>query len=171
MRTGFETRLACRSGAIGGTTAGLAPGYVQGNLAVLPKELAADFLRFCQQNPKPCPLIAVSDSGDPRIPALSTDLDIRTDIPSYCVWKDGKIIDEPADVLKWWRDDLVAFVIGCSYSFEEGSIQWHRRGNSSILDCQLDLFPPFLQRGLGGGRPLLVILPFDERCCWRAGFR
>ena len=119
MRTGLETRLACRSGAIGGTTAGLAPGYVQGNLAVLPKELAADFLRFCRQNPKPCPVIGISDSGDPRIPALGTDLDIRTDIPSYCVWKDGKIIDEPADVFKWWRDDLVAFVIGCSYSFEE----------------------------------------------------
>jgi len=119
MRTGLEARLACRSGAIGGTTAGLAPGYVQGNLAALPKELAADFLRFCRQNPKPCPVIGVSDAGDPRIPALGTDLDIRTDIPSYCVWKDGKIIDEPADVFKWWRDDLVAFVIGCSYSFEE----------------------------------------------------
>ena len=123
LRTGLAARLACRSGAITGTTAGLAPGYVQGNLAVLPKALAADFLRFCEQNPKPCPVIGISDPGDPRIPVLGSDFDIRTDVPGYCVWKDGEIVDEPADVAKWWRDDLVAFVLGCSYSFEEALIE------------------------------------------------
>jgi uncharacterized protein YcsI (UPF0317 family) len=123
LRTGPEARLACRSGAVAGTTAGLAPGYVQGNLAILPKALAADFMRFCQQNPKPCPVIGVSDPGDPRIPVLGADLDIRTDIPGYVVWNDGEIVDEPADVLNWWRDDLVAFVLGCSYSFEEALIE------------------------------------------------
>ena len=114
LRTGLAARLACRSGAITGTTAGLAPGYVQGNLAILPQDLAADFLRFCQQNPKPCPVIGVSDPGDPRIPALGADFDIRTDVPGYCVWKNGEIVDEPADVLSWWRADLVTFVLGCS---------------------------------------------------------
>ena len=123
LRTGLEARLACRSGAVTGTTAGLAPGYVQGNLAILPKDLATDFLRFCQQNPKPCPVIGVSDPGDPRIPTLGADFDIRTDVPGYVVWKDGEIVDEPADITKWWRDDLVTFVLGCSYSFEEALIE------------------------------------------------
>jgi uncharacterized protein YcsI (UPF0317 family) len=69
LTTGLAARLACRRGALCGTTAGIAPGYVQGNLAILPKDLAADFLRFCQANPKPCPLIGVSDVGNPHIPA------------------------------------------------------------------------------------------------------
>jgi uncharacterized protein YcsI (UPF0317 family) len=97
----------------------LAAGYVQGNLAVLPKDLAGDFLRFCQRNPKPCPLIGVSEVGEPRVPALGTDLDIRTDLPRYLVWEHGEIADERTEILDWWRDDLVAFVLGCSMSFEE----------------------------------------------------
>ncbi len=102
-----------------GSTAGVAPGCVQGNLVILPEAQAAAFHRFCQLNPKPCPIIGMSDVGDPRIPSLGLDLDIRTDIPQYVVWKDGEAIDRPADVTKHWRDDLVSFVIGCSYSFEE----------------------------------------------------
>src|SRR6516225_406737 len=79
LTTGLAARLACRRDALRGTTAGIAPGYVQGNLVILPKDLAADFLRFCQANPKPCPLIGVSDPGNPKIPSLGLDLDIRTD--------------------------------------------------------------------------------------------
>ncbi len=104
-------------------TAGLAPGRVQGNLAILPKDLAADFLRFCTLNPKPCPIIGLSEPGDPAVPSLGADLDIRTDLPRYRVWKDGVMVDEPTDIRSWWRDDLVSFVIGCSFSFEEALIQ------------------------------------------------
>src|SRR4051812_33698640 len=111
-------RHACRTG-MAATTAGVANGFVQGNLAILPEKLAAAFHRFCQLNPKPCPIIGMSDVGDPRIPALGIDLDIRTDIPRYRVWRDGEVVDEPTDIMAHWRDDLVAFVIGCSYSFEE----------------------------------------------------
>jgi uncharacterized protein YcsI (UPF0317 family) len=118
----LATRLKCRSGAITGSTAGLAPGYVQGNLAILPKDLAADFLRFCQANPRPCPLIGVSDVGTSAIPALGADLDVRTDFAGYRVWKRGELVEESTDILRWWRDDLVAFVIGCSLSFEEALI-------------------------------------------------
>jgi uncharacterized protein YcsI (UPF0317 family) len=114
-----SARLAIRAGAHRGPTAGLAPGYVQGNLAVLPKPLAADFLRFCQLNPKPCPLIGLSAPGDGRVPELGEDLDIRTDIPRYRVWKNGELVAEPEDLREFWRDDLVSFVIGCSFSFEE----------------------------------------------------
>lgn len=111
-------RLACRAGNAA-TTANVANGYVQGNLAILPEKLAADFHRFCQLNPKPCPIIGMSDVGNPKIPALGVDLDIRTDLPGYRVWRDGELVDEPADITAQWRDDLVAFVIGCSFSFEE----------------------------------------------------
>ena len=121
--TGLAVRLAARSGAISGPTAGLAPGYVQGNLAILPADLAGDFLRFCQRNPKPCPVIGMSEPGDPRVPALGADLDLRTDLPRYSVWRDGALAGEPGDIREFWRDDLVAFVLGCSFSFEEALVE------------------------------------------------
>jgi uncharacterized protein YcsI (UPF0317 family) len=122
-QSGRAARLAIRQGRHRGPTAGLAPGYVQGNLAVLPKDVAADFLRFCQLNPKPCPLLASSAPGDWRLPSLADDLDIRTDLPRYRVWRHGELVDEPTDIRSCWRDDLVAFVIGCSFSFEEALMQ------------------------------------------------
>ena len=117
--SGLAARRAIRAGTHRGPTAGLAPGNVQGNLAILPQALAADFLRFCQLNPKPCPLIGTSAPGDPRVPDLGEDLDIRTDLPRYRVWKNGELVAEPQDIREFWRDDLVSFVIGCSFSFEE----------------------------------------------------
>ncbi|MGB6535043.1 MAG: putative hydro-lyase [Xanthobacteraceae bacterium] len=121
-RTGLAARLRIRRGEHAGPTSGLAPGCVQANLAILPQALAEDFLRFCQLNPKPCPLIGVSAPGDWRLPALGDDLDIRTDLPRYRVWRDGAIAEEPADLTRWWRDDLVSFAIGCSFSFEQALI-------------------------------------------------
>lgn len=114
-----EVRLACRAGQITGSTANLAPGYVQGNLAILPEKLAAAFHRFCQLNPKPCPIIGMSEVGDPCIPSLGIDLDLRTDLPRYRIWREGKLVKEPTDIMSHWRKDLVAFVLGCSFSFEE----------------------------------------------------
>jgi uncharacterized protein YcsI (UPF0317 family) len=102
-----------------GPTAGLAPGFVQGNLAILPAPLASDFLRFCQFNPKPCPLIGTSATGDPRVPELGEDLDIRFDLPRYGMWRNCDLVAESEDVRDLWRDDLVSFVIGCWFSFEE----------------------------------------------------
>ena len=118
-QTGREARLMIRRGEATGPSSGLAPGYVQGNLAILPAALAGDFLRFCQLNPKPCPLLAASGPGDWRLPSLAEDLDIRTDLARYRVFRTGELIDEPADVRTHWRDDLVTFALGCSFSFEE----------------------------------------------------
>jgi uncharacterized protein YcsI (UPF0317 family) len=115
---GLQARLDCRGG-MATTTAGVANGFVQGNLAILPEKYASAFHRFCQLNPKPCPIIGMSDVGDVRIPALGLDLDIRTDVPRYRVWRDGEVVEEPTDIMSHWRDDLVTFVLGCSYSFEE----------------------------------------------------
>lgn len=119
LTSGRAVRLQARTGDLQAPTAGLARGFVQANLAILPKALADDFLRFCQRNPKPCPLLAVSDVGDVRLPGLGDDLDIRTDVPRYRVWRRGELVAEPSDVRDYWRDDLVSFAIGCSFSFEE----------------------------------------------------
>lgn len=115
----YLARLKARSGALSGPTANLTPSFVQANLAILPRDLACDFLLFCQRNPKPCPLIGVSDAGAAMIVALGHDLDIRTDLPRCRIWENGKLVAEQQDISDIWRDDLVTFVIGCSFSFEE----------------------------------------------------
>jgi uncharacterized protein YcsI (UPF0317 family) len=116
-------RAAIRSGHFNAHTAGQCPGYAQANLAVLPKEHAADFLRFCQLNPKPCPVLGMSDPGDPRIPALGADVDISTDIGGYFVFRNGEMTGEVRNLKADWREDMVAFAIGCSFSFEEALVE------------------------------------------------
>ncbi len=123
IRAGAQERLRIRSGDFSGPTAGLAAGNVQANLVILPKALAHDFLRFAQANPKPCPVLAVSEPGDPALPSLGEDLDIRTDLPKYRVWRDGELVEEPFDVRHEWRDDLVSFALGCSFSFEQALVE------------------------------------------------
>ena len=114
-----QARAAIRAGTWTAHTSGLADEHVQGNVVILPKALADDFLRYCQRNPKPCPVLAVSEVGEPMLPQLGADIDIRSDVPRYRVWHRGEIVDEPTDVTRYWRDDLVTFVIGCSFSFEQ----------------------------------------------------
>lgn len=116
--TAAALRLKIRRGDFTGPTSGLGPGLVQGNVAILPADWADDFLRFCQQNPKPCPVLAVGRPGRPELPSLGRDIDIRTDVSRYRVLRDGIEIAAPTDILSFWRDDLVAFVLGCSFSFE-----------------------------------------------------
>lgn len=116
--TGLEVRLAARQGRLAGHTSGLAADYVQGNLVILPADLASDFQRYCERNPKPCPVLAVSKPGDPALPQLAADLDIRSDVPAYRVWRHGALVDEVSSLQALWRDDLVSFVLGCSFSFE-----------------------------------------------------
>jgi uncharacterized protein YcsI (UPF0317 family) len=100
-----------------GPTAGLANGYAQANLIAVPADWAYEVLLFAQRNPKPCPVLDVTDAGSPRT-VLAPDADLRTDIPRYRVWHDGVLTDEPTDATPFWRDDLVAFLIGCSFTFE-----------------------------------------------------
>jgi len=118
QKSARELRAQIRSGTVSGHTSGLAPNRVQGNLVVLPAEYAQDFLLFCQRNPKPCPLLGVSGPGETGFSNLGEDIDIRHDLTRYRVWQHGEIVEEPSDVAHVWRDDLVSFVIGCSFSFE-----------------------------------------------------
>lgn len=113
-------RRAARLGQLTTHTSGLARHHVQANLAILPSALADDFLRYCQRNPKPCPLLAVGEPGQYRLTELGHDLDIRTDVPRYRVWRGGELVDQPTDLLSLWQDDLVTFALGCSFSFEHG---------------------------------------------------
>ena len=112
-------RQAIRCAEHSGNTSGLAPGFVQCNIVIMPADWANDFLRFCQLNPRPCPLIATANRpGDYTLPSLG-DIDIRTDVPSYRVFRDGEMIEETGDITALWQDDLVTFALGCSFSFEE----------------------------------------------------
>lgn len=114
-----DCRAAIRAGRWTGHTSGLAHRHVQGNLVVLPQAWAGDFLLYCQRNPKPCPLLAVGEPGNPALPMLGKGIDLRSDLPRYRVWRDGRVADEPGDIRALWQADLVAFVIGCSFSFEQ----------------------------------------------------
>jgi uncharacterized protein YcsI (UPF0317 family) len=114
-----QARARIRRGDWSSHTSGLAQGHVQGNVVILPAVQATDFLRYCQRNPKPCPLLAVSEPGEVYLPTLGVDIDMCTDVPRYRVWRQGELVDEPTDISALWRKDLVTFVLGCSFSFEQ----------------------------------------------------
>lgn len=118
-----EARRIIRSGAYSAPTSGLCPGYAQANLIVLPKEQAYDFLLFAQRNPKPCPLLEVTEVGARQATICATDCDVATDFPRYCIYENGVLVDEVTDVSSYWRDDLVSFIIGCSFSFESELVE------------------------------------------------
>ncbi len=121
--TGNKTRLNVRKGIVTGQTSGLAPGFVQCNIVILPQIFAMPFLAFCQKNPRSCPLLAISpEPGNHRLPELAEDLDIRTDVPSYIVWEDGIKIRKTTNIRDIWQNDWTAFALGCSFSFEEALI-------------------------------------------------
>jgi uncharacterized protein YcsI (UPF0317 family) len=143
--TGLKERLRIRAGIFTGQTSGLAPGNVQTNLVILPVSLAHDFLRFAQANPKPCPVLAVSEAGDPRLPAIGRDLDIRTDLPRYRVWRHGELVEEPIDISHLWREDLVSFAIGCSFSFEEALIEDGIEMRHIACGCNVPMFRTSIQ--------------------------
>jgi uncharacterized protein YcsI (UPF0317 family) len=111
-------RARIRCGEHTGSTSGLAPGFAQANLVVLPADDALDFLRFCVRNPQACPVLEVTDTGSARPATLAPDADLRTDLPRYRVFRRGELVDEPTNVLHLWRDDFVGFLLGCSFTFE-----------------------------------------------------
>ncbi len=132
-----EIRSRIRSGAYRSHTAGLGRGKLQANLAILPRTFAPDFMRYCQRNPKPCPLVGVSETGDPAMPMLGRDIDIRTDVPAYCVHENGSLVESRSDITDLWNDGFVAFALGCSFTFEralmaDGIPLWHVDNNRTV---------------------------------------
>ena len=148
LRDPHRLRLAFRAGLDVASTARLAPGHVQGNLVVLPAAFAGEFEAYCRANPKPCPLLGRSEEGNPILSDLGEDLDIRTDLARYRVWRNGRIEAEPQDIRDLWADDSVAFVLGCSYSFEQALVEagvrlkhWERGENPPYYVTSLDTVP------------------------------
>lgn len=168
---GRRERSRIRQGNFTGPTSGLAPGNVQANLVILPKDLAHDFLRFAQANPKPCPILAVSEAGDPRLPTLGADLDIRTDIPRYRVWRHGELVAEPTDITDIWRDDLVSFAIGCSFSFEEALLEDGIEVRHIALGCNVPMYRtniPCTPAGMFSGPLVVSMRPMKPAAAIRA---
>ena len=121
--SGRDIRRLCRTGALVEPTSGRAPGYVQCNVVMMPADSAHYFRQFCEHNPRPCPLLAMSEApGSVALAELGTDIDIRTDLPQYRIWRDGVLTERCDDVEHFWEDDWVAFALGCSFSFEEALI-------------------------------------------------
>jgi uncharacterized protein YcsI (UPF0317 family) len=96
---------------------------VQANLVILPKAIALDFTIFCLRNPQPCPILEILEPGDPLVREMAEDADIRTDLPQYRIFEKGALVKEVDDIRDYWRDDLVTFLIGCSYTFEEALVR------------------------------------------------
>lgn len=113
-----ELRALMRKGELTGPTAGMAKGYTQANLVILKKEHAFDFLLFCQRNPKPCPLLEVTEPGDPLLKDIANGADLRTDLPKYRIYRDGAFVEEVTDITAYWEEDMVGFLLGCSFTFE-----------------------------------------------------
>lgn len=164
-QSSVDIRMRIRSGRHDGHTAGQAPGKLQCNLAILPEVHALDFLRFCQRNPKPCPLVGVGETGDPMLPTLGRDIDIRTDVPRYRVFRDGALAEEVTEISHLWSDDLVTVALGCSFTFENAlmradipvrHIEMGR--NVPMFRTNIDLVPagPFSGQMVVTMRPLPV---------------
>lgn len=164
-------RMRARSGELQAPTPGLAPGAVQGNVAILPKDWAEDFLRFCHLNQKPCPLLTVSRPGEYMLDELGGDVDIRTDVPLYRIFKDGRLVDEICTITDFWQDDFVAFVLGCSFSFEEALVSaglplrhWERGTDVAMYRTNIETAPSGPYRG-----PMVVSMrPFTPTDAIRA---
>ncbi len=130
-------RAAIREGAYRSHTAGLCTGYLQVNLVILPEAYALDFMRFCQRNPKPCPLVGVTETGDPLIRTLGADIDLRTDVPAYNIYRDGRLDISTSDITAHWSDDMVGFALGCSFTFEHALLRagiplWHVEHDTTV---------------------------------------
>lgn len=130
-------RNAIRAGHYSSHTAGLGQGYLQANLAIMPERFALDFMRYCQRNPKPCPLTGVSDTGDPMMKTMGRDIDIRSDVPAYNIYRNGRLTETMQDISDIWTDDLVVFALGCSFTFEHALIRagipvWHIDHNTTV---------------------------------------
>lgn len=135
-----ELRQRIRNGEHTANTSGFCKGYVQTNMVILPKDWAADFLQFCQKNPKPCPVLGVSEAGSWEIPELANNLDVRSDIPRYKIFEHGKVTNEVNDINDYWRDDLVTFMLGCSFSFEEALIEAGLEVRNITEQCNVPMY-------------------------------
>ena len=166
-----KIRLSARSGEFDHPTAGLAYGFVQANVVILPADQAMDFLLFCQRNPKPCPILGVSSPGERHIPGLGLNLDIATDVPRYLVWHNGEMTAETTDISAHWRDDLVSFALGCSFSFEEALLEQGLELRNISQGCNVSMYRtnvPTVAAGPFHGQLVVTMRPLKPADAIRA---
>jgi uncharacterized protein YcsI (UPF0317 family) len=166
-----EFRRLVRSGDFRGPTAGHGGNHAQANLAILPQQYAGDFLRFCQLNPKACPLLGVSEPGQTNIPRLGADLDIRRDVPGYYVYREGRRAEELDTLDAVWRDDLVTFAIGCSFSFEHVLLESDIPVRHIQQGCNVPMYRTDIANGAAGpfgGRMVVSMRPLRAADAIRA---
>ncbi len=162
-----EVRHLIRTGAWRGVTSGVAPGHVQANLAILPKDLAFDFLLFCQRNPKPCPLLEVIEAGRVEPELTAPGADIRTDVPGYRIYEKGQFLAEVPSLADHWTDELVSFLLGCSFSFEQAMAEAGIELRHQTMGCNVPMYItniPTTPAGVFSG-PMVVSMrpiPLDQ---------
>lgn len=166
-----EIRALIRRNELTRPTAGMAKGFTQANLAILKKELAFDFLLFCQRNPKPCPVLDVTEPGSPIPQLIAPGADIRTDIPKYRIYRHGELVEEVTDILNYWEDDMVAFLIGCSFTFEHplmnnGIPVRHIEENCNVAMYKTNI--PCIKAGRFEGPVVVSMRPIPEKDVVRA---
>ena len=169
--TPTEIRRVIRENKFTSPTAGLAKGFTQANLVILKKELAFDFLLFCQRNPKPCPVLDVTEPGIPIPTIVAKDADLRTDIPKYRIYKNGEIVDEVTDISKYWEDDMVCFLLGCSFTFEYPLIKNEIPVRHIEENCNVPMYKtniPCVKAGNFQGPTVVSMRPIPEKDIVRA---
>lgn len=167
----YELRQAIRNQTHTGPTSGLATGAMQGNIVILPADWASEFLLYCQKNPVSCPLIGVSEIGDYRLPELGKDIDMRHDVPEYYVYRDGIKVESRADIADLWRDDLVVFVLGCSFSFENALSQAGLTPRNMTENVNVSMFEttiPTTPAGRFFGNTVVTMRPYTPKDAIRA---
>lgn len=169
--TPSKLRLMMRHGDLVQTTSGFAPGHVQANLAILPRALAFDFLLFCQRNPSPCPLLEVVEAGEVEPREFAPGADLRSDAPLYRVYERGELTAEVTDISEFWRDDLVSFLLGCSFSFETALMRAGMEMRHMTCDTTVPMFITNIQTtsaGVFSGPMVVSMRPIPQEQVVRA---
>ncbi len=161
----LEVRKLIREGKITCQTSGMCLGYAQANLVIVPKNIAYDFLLFTQRNPKSCPLLEVGDVGDKFLKYLGKDINIAKDIPKYRIYKKGELIGEYTDIEKFWREDFVSFLIGCSFSFESELLEADIPVRHIEKGCNVPMFKTNIncnEAGIFKGKMVVSMRPIPK---------
>ncbi|PKF90319.1 putative hydro-lyase [Bacillus sp. BA3] len=169
--TPAELRAMIRNNELIKPTAGMANGYAQANLAILKKEHAFDFLLFCQRNPKSCPLLDVTEIGSPIPKFAAQSGDIRTDIPKYRIYKYGELMEEVTDISDYWEDDMVGFLIGCSFTFEHALLNNDISIRHIEENCNVPMYKTNIscvEAGIFHGKMVASMRPIPQKDVVRA---
>ncbi|MCA9094124.1 MAG: putative hydro-lyase [Planctomycetaceae bacterium] len=169
--SGRAVREAARSGTLVSQTSGLAPGFTQANLMILPADWAEEFRLFCERNPRPCPILEIVDQGSAEPRKFAPSADLRTDLPRYRIWRDGILVDEPTSIDSYWQDDFVSFLIGCSFTFESALIAAGLSVRHIELGCNVPMYKtsiPCEPAGRFFGNMVVSMRPFPPADAIRA---